>query len=148
MGMNRRTVLRYGTAAAVAAATTAAASGVVVSGLASAQKLPEPDKRDFDESYRGKRIKGTHEKDTGENLGKPKRHKLTINGRKLALMEVRIPTESGALITAVISSVNHYEPIPLDDRANADGLRKLARMAVDVMHDEELTDYAAVDHDH
>lgn len=150
MAMNRRTVLRYGTAAAAAAATTAAVSGVVASGLASAARLPEPDKRDFDEEYKGKRIKGVHEKANGDNIGKPKKHKITINGRKLSLMEIQIPAaeESAAVITAVISSINHYEPIPLDEKDNADGLKKLAKKAVDAIHDEELTDFAAVDHGH
>ncbi|MEU4746693.1 tyrosinase family oxidase copper chaperone, partial [Actinosynnema sp. NPDC023658] len=99
------------------------------------------DPRDFEENYKGKRIKGEHDRDKG-------RHKVHINGRKLGVAQVELPVGPGsaATFTAVISTVSHFYPIPLDEGDHRDGLRKLARLAVDQLGDQELTPDA--DHPH
>jgi hypothetical protein len=103
----------------------------------------EKDPRDFDTVYRGKKIKGEHDKAT-------KKHKVSINGRKLAVVEIEVPVAEDApgTATAVISALTHFEPFLLDEGAHKDGLLKMTRKAVDTLGDAELTDLAGAEHDH
>ncbi|MFD0206215.1 MULTISPECIES: hypothetical protein [Saccharothrix] len=57
-----------------------------------------------------------------------------------------VATDSTATYTAVISTLNHFDPIPLDEGRHRDGLKKLAKLAVDQLGDQELTHHA--DHSH
>ncbi|WP_344168194.1 tyrosinase family oxidase copper chaperone [Pilimelia columellifera] len=141
--MNRRDLLRYSAAAAVATATAAGVANLAAPGLAASDKPTAKDDRDFELDYKGKKIKGTHDKAN-------KKHKVTINGKKLAVMELELPAaeDSAATITAVISALTHYEPFQLDEKDNRQGLKKLAQKAVDVLGDEELTPLAGEDHEH
>jgi hypothetical protein len=154
---NRRDVLRYGAAGAVTAATA------VVAGqeLASADPPPGPggpknplgdlglknplDPRDFDELFKGKKIRGLH------NLRG--RNELMINNRKLALTEIStlfVPADGSPPYVGVgwISALNHYDPVEIDTSRNRDGLRRLARKVVDILGDFELADAAAQEHGH
>jgi hypothetical protein len=155
---NRRDVLRYGAAGAVTAATA------VIAGqeLASADPPPGPgdkknlpggvkdltnllDPRDFDELFKGKKIRGLH------NLRG--RKELMINNRRLALTEIKtlfVPADGSPPYVGVgwISALNHYDPVEIDDSRNRDGLRKLAKKVVDILGDFELADAAAQDHAH
>ncbi|BEL07319.1 hypothetical protein Q0Z83_055100 [Actinoplanes sichuanensis] len=148
---NRRDVLRYGAAGAVTAATA------VVAGqeLASADPPPGPgdkkdltdllDPRDFDELFKGKKIRGLH------NLRG--RKELMINNRRLALTEIKtlfVPADGSPPYVGVgyISALNHYDPVEIDGSRNRDGLRKLAKKVVDILGDFELADAAAQDHAH
>jgi hypothetical protein len=136
--ITRRDVFRY-TAVTALATATAAAPGAATAAPA---HVPVPaDPRDFEESYKGKRIKGEHDKDKGK-------HKVHINGKKLGVAQIELPVgpDSTATFTAVISTVNHFDPVPLDEGANRDGLKKLAKLAVDQLGDQELTPDA--DHGH
>ncbi|QFZ18982.1 tyrosinase family oxidase copper chaperone [Saccharothrix syringae] len=138
--MTRRDVLRYTATAALVTATAAGYANLTASGAAADQGAPT-DPRDFEEDYRGKKIKGEHDKANGK-------HKVHINGRKLGVAQVELPVapESTATYTAVISTVNHFEPIPLDEGPHKDGLKRLAKLAVDQLGDQELTQHA--DHEH
>lgn len=151
---NRRDVLRYGAAGAVTAATA------VVAGqeLASADPPPVPgggknpldlknplDPRDFDELFKGKKIRGLH------NLRG--RNELMINNRRLALTEIStlfVPADGSPPYVGVgwISALNHYDPVEIDSSRNREGLRKLARKVVDILGDCELADAAAQEHGH
>ncbi|SNY24766.1 tyrosinase family oxidase copper chaperone [Paractinoplanes atraurantiacus] len=79
---NRRDVLRYGAAGAVTAATAA----VAAPGLAGADpraglgEAAPVDPRDFDEAYKGKKIKGKHNPRGNDELH--------INNKKLAVTVV------------------------------------------------------------
>lgn len=139
--LNRRDLLRYGAASATAAATVAGAT-YVGPGATAARPAPD-DPRDFDVEHKGKKIKGTHDKAN-------KKHKITINNKKLGLMVIALPAgeDSKETVDAVISSLNHYEPILLDEKGNKDGLLKLAKKAVETLGDAELTDLAGGDHAH
>jgi hypothetical protein len=135
--ITRRDVFRY-TAATALVTATAVAPG------ATAAPRPAPvraDPRDFEEDYKGKKIKGEHDKDKGK-------HKVHINGKKLGVAQIELPVrpDSTATFTAVISTLNHFDPIPLDEGNNREGLKKLARLAVDQLGDQELTPDA--DHSH
>lgn len=141
MTLNRRRFIRYSAAAGVGVATVAAGSGLVSAGMASAAKLPDADPRDFEEDYRGRRITGRYDK-------AGKKHRITIDNKPMAVMEFEMIGENGAIITAVISTVTHYEPIPLDEGANKDGLRTLARRAVDALGNYDLSDQAKAIHGH
>lgn len=141
MSIDRRRFIRYSAATGVGVATVAAGTGLVSTGLAGAAKLPEPDSRDFAEDYRGRRITGVH-----DTAGK--KHRITIDGKPMAVEEFEMRDEGGVLITAVISSVTHYEPFQLDEGEHRDGLRKLARRAVDQIGDYELSDAAKTTHSH
>ncbi|HEX5741847.1 MAG TPA: tyrosinase family oxidase copper chaperone [Pilimelia sp.] len=136
----RRDVLRYSAATAVVAAT---ATGVSTAGATdvAAQKSAPPDSRDFDENYKGKKIKGVHDKGT-------KKHTVTVNGKKLAVMEIELPVaeNSTATVTAVLGALTHWEPFVLDEGNHKDGLKRLAQKTVDTLGDAELSDFA--DHDH
>jgi hypothetical protein len=152
---NRRDVLRYGAAGAVTAATA------VVAGqeLASADPPPGPgdtknplgglknalDPRDFDEFFKGKKIRGLH------NLRG--RSELMINDRRLALTEIStlfVPADGSPPYVGVgwISALNHYDPVEIDTSRNREGLRKLAKKVVDVLGDCELADGASQEHGH
>lgn len=148
---NRRDLLRYGAAGAVTAATA------VVAGqeLASADPPPGPgdradltnqlDPRDFDEVFKGKKIRGRH------NLRG--RKELLINNRRLALTEIRtlfVPSDGSPPYVAAgwISALNHYDPVEIDSTRNPDGLRRLAKKVVDILGDCELADGAAQEHAH
>jgi hypothetical protein len=95
---------------------------------------PPPHPRDFEEFYKGKKIKGEHDEANG-------RHEIHINGRKLGVVRIQLPVGPGSpeTYTAVLSTLNHFDPVPLDEGANRDGLRKLAKLAVDQLGDQELT---------
>lgn len=142
MPFNRRVLLRYGAAGTVAAATIAAASGLVVQGLSlAAEDMPKADSRDFDVIYKGKRIRGEHDRGGGG------RHRVLINERRLSVMAVPMITAGGVATTGFVSAMNHYKPVPVDEHANRDGLLRLARLAVDSLGSNELSD-RAVKHGH
>ncbi|GAA4976404.1 hypothetical protein GCM10025331_84200 [Actinoplanes utahensis] len=147
--IKRRDVLRY----------SAAGTAIAASALVGAQALaaPEPaagapeatagqqkiDPRDFDEIYKGKRIRGRY------LLGG--KNELLINGKALAL--TAIPTlfvpEDGRkpyVGIGLISAVNHYDPVEIE--LSIDGLKKLVRKIVDILGDLELSDEAAQAHVH
>lgn len=127
--MSRRNAFRH---AAVALGAAAAVLGYAV---------PQPDPRDFEEIYKGKKIKGEHDKANGK-------HKVHINGRRLGVMQIELPVAPGSTetFTAVVSTLNHFDPIPLDEGNNRDGLKKLAKLAVDQLGDQELTRHAEHSH--
>ena len=141
--ISRRDVFRHGATAALIAVTAAGFAGVASSGAAAGPgRVAAPaDPRDFEETYKGKKIKGEHDKANGK-------HKVHINGKKLGVVQVELPVEpdSTATYTAVLSTLNHFDPIPLDEGNNRDGLKKLAKLAVDQLGDQELTHDA--DHPH
>jgi hypothetical protein len=143
--LSRRDVFRRGAAAAVVAAATV---GFVTAAPSSTTADPHgphaqapADPRDFEENYKGKKIKGEHDKANGK-------HKVHINGKKLGVMQIELPVapDSTGTYTAVVSTLNHFDPIPLDEGNNRDGLKKLAKLAVDQLGDQELTHHA--DHTH
>jgi hypothetical protein len=145
--MTRRDAFRHGAAAVVVAAaamgyadlTSPRASASPNGGRVPAE--PPNDPRDFEEFYKGKKIKGEHDKVNGK-------HKVHINGRKLGVTQIELPVapDSAETFTAVVSTLNHFDPIPLDEGAHRDGLKKLAKLAVDQLGDQELT--ADADHPH
>ncbi len=141
--ISRRDVLRHGATVALIAVTATGIAGLASSGATAGPNrvatLADP--RDFEENYKGKKIKGEHDKHKGK-------HKVHINGKKLGVAQVELPVEpdSTATYTAVISTLNHFDPIPLDEGDNRDGLKKLARLAVDQLGEQELTHHA--DHAH
>jgi hypothetical protein len=136
---NRRRVLRYGVAAAIVTTSAVSAQGLASAGA----PPPDKDPRDFDTSYKGKKIKGEHDK-------AGKKHRVSINGQKLAVVELELPAgpDSTATVTALISALTHYEPVPLDEGSHRDGLLKLTRKAVDALGDEELSPLAGEEHKH
>ena len=147
--MNRRDVLRYGAAGAIAVG--AAAAGF--QGLAAASpttdqgKTAAPDPRDFDEVYKGKKIKGKH---NGNGSGKRELH---INNKKLAVTTIStlfIPEDGSEPYVGFgyISALNHYDPVEFDDGKHKDGLKKLAKKVVDNLGDFDLSDEAAQEHHH
>jgi hypothetical protein len=141
--MSRRDAFRHGAAAVVAAVTAIGYTNLTSPGaLADQDHRPLPaDPRDFEETYKGKKIKGEHDKVNGK-------HKVHINGRKLGIQQIELPVAPGSpeTYTAVISTLNHFDPIPLDEGKNRDGLKKLAKLAVDQLGDQELTNDAAHPH--
>ncbi|GAA4952858.1 hypothetical protein GCM10025331_46940 [Actinoplanes utahensis] len=145
--MKRRDVLRYSAAGAVTAAT--AVVGIqAVAGPGSAvggEKAAAADPRDFEETYKGKKIKGKH------NAGG--KDELHINNKKLALTVIStlfIPEDGSEpyVANAYISAVNHYDPVEIDNDKNKEGLKKLAKKVVDMLGDLELSDEAAKAHTH
>jgi hypothetical protein len=145
--MTRRDAFRRGAATVVAAATAVGYAGLTSPEAAAGEKggraaaTPPPDPRDFEEVYKGKKIKGEHDKAHGK-------HKVHINGRKLGVTQIELPVAPGSAetFTAVLSTLNHFDPVPLDEGAHRDGLKKLAKLAVDQLGDQELTPDA--DHPH
>jgi hypothetical protein len=141
--LSRRDLFRHGATAALVAATAAGFAGLASSGAtAGPNRAAAPaDPRDFEETYKGKKIKGEHDKANGK-------HKVHINGKKLGVVQVELPVrpDSAETYTAVLSTLSHFDPIPLDEGNNRDGLKKLARLAVDQLGDQELTHDA--DHAH
>jgi hypothetical protein len=135
--LTRRDVFRHGAAAVVVAATAMGYATLTppdAVARAEGRPVPPPDPRDFDEVYKGKKIKGEHDKVNGK-------HKVHINGKKLGVMQIELPVAPGSTetYTAVVSTLNHFDPIPLDEGANRGGLKKLAKLAVDQLGDQELT---------
>lgn len=144
--MKRRDVLRYSAAGAVTAATA----------LVGVQTLNSPDSawgreaalndpRDFEETYKGKKIKGKH--------GGGGKDELHINNKKLALTVIStlfIPEDGSEpyVAMAYISAINHYDPVEIDNDKNKEGLKKLARKVVDILGDLELSGEAAQAHSH
>ena len=141
--LSRRDVFRHGATAALIAVTTAGFAGLASSGATAgpSRGASRADPRDFEEDYKGKKIKGEHDKANGK-------HKVHINGKKLGVVQVQLPVapDSAETYTAVLSTLNHFDPIPLDEGNNRDGLKKLAKLAVDQLGDQELTHDA--DHPH
>ena len=145
--MKRRDVLRYGAAGVV---TTASAlvgvQGLVTTGSAAArQAAPAADPRDFDEVYKGKKIKGKH-----NPRGKDELH---INNKKLALTAIStlfVPEDGSEPHVGVgyISAINHYDPVKIDNAEHRDGLKRLAQKVVDILGDFELSDEASKGHTH
>ena len=144
---NRRDVLRYGAAGAVTAATVA----VAAPGLAGADpraglgEAALADPRDFDETYKGKKIKGKHAPRGNDELH--------INNKKLAvtLVDVLFIPEDGSeprVGAGYISALNHYDPVEINQDNNRDGLKRMARKVVDILGDLELSDEAAQEHRH
>ena len=145
--MKRRDALRYSAAGAVAVVTAAAGmQGLAVSESAAApQRAAATDLRDFDEVYKNKKIKGKH------NAGG--KHELHINNKKLELSAIEtlfVPEDGSKPYVGVgyISAVNHYDPVEVDNGKHQDGLKKLAKKAVDTLGEFELTDEAAQAHHH
>ncbi|MEV6597759.1 tyrosinase family oxidase copper chaperone [Actinoplanes sp. NPDC051346] len=145
--LNRRDVMRYGAAGVVAVATVGMGMQTITAARSDAapQSPAAPDSRDFDEVYKGKKIKGVH-----NSNGK---HELRINNKKLALTAIDtlfVPEDGSAPHVGVgyISAVNHYDPMEIDADANKDGLKKLAKKTVDTLGDLELSDEAAQEHRH
>ncbi|MEU4428947.1 tyrosinase family oxidase copper chaperone [Actinoplanes sp. NPDC024001] len=145
--MNRRDVLRYGAAGAVTTATAlVGAQGIASMGPAAGRpKAAADDPRDFDEVYKGKKIKGKH-----NARGKDELH---INNKKLALTTINtlfIPEDGSAPHVGVgyISAINHYDPVEIDNGKHKDGLKKLAKKVVDILGDLELSDEAGKEHIH
>ncbi|MDI6098970.1 tyrosinase family oxidase copper chaperone [Actinoplanes sp. NEAU-A12] len=140
--INRRDVLRYGAAGAVTAATALAAGQA----LAGPKPIPLPlDPRDFDELYKGRRIRGRL-----LGLG---RDELHINNKKLALTAIStlfFPEDGSEPYVAMgyISAINHYDPVEIVEGRNQDCLKKLSRKVVDILGDLELGDEAAKGHQH
>jgi hypothetical protein len=138
--MTRRDAIRHGAAAAVVAASAIAFGNPALAGAVAGQSDkpvppdPPPDPRDFDEVYKHKKIKGQHDKAHGN-------HKVFINGRKLGVEQIELPVAPGSTetYTALLSTLNHFDPIPLDEDEHRDGLKKLAMLAVDQLGDQELT---------
>jgi hypothetical protein len=155
--VTRRDLLRYGAAATAVVSGAVGAQALSTSGSAAQPSAAQPgstDPRDFDIEYRGKRITGAHgaanSRTSSADSKTHQPHQVLINGRKLALMPIELPPAAGATARTVafISALNHYEPVLIDEGPNAGGLRKLARRAVDVLGDTELTALAGVEHDH
>ncbi|MFC3381833.1 tyrosinase family oxidase copper chaperone [Couchioplanes azureus] len=144
--MSRRDVLRYGAAAAVSATTVAVATQTVTAARSdAAPQRAAADPRDFDEVYKGKKIKGKH-----HSNGK---HELHINNKKLALTPIDtlfVPEDGSAPHVGVgyISALNHYDPVEIDESQHKDGLKKLAKKAVDTLGEFELGDEAGLAHHH
>ncbi|MBG0566113.1 tyrosinase family oxidase copper chaperone [Actinoplanes aureus] len=146
--MKRRDLLRYSAAGVVTTATVlVGAQGLAASGPASGRQNAAPeDPRDFDEVYKGKKIKGKH------NAARDK-DELRINNKKLALTVIStlfIPEDGSAPHVGLgyISAINHYDPVEIDNDKHKDGLKKLAKKVVDILGDLELSDEAAKDHKH
>jgi hypothetical protein len=140
--MSRRDVFRHGaTALLVTAAFGHVSSSSSAATTGSNRTATSPDPRDFDEIHKGKKITGQHDVVHGK-------HKVHINGRKLGVTQIELPVGPGssATFTAVVSTLNHFDPVPLDETSNRDGLKKLAKLAVDQLGDQELTHDA--DHHH
>jgi hypothetical protein len=144
---NRRDVLRYGAAGVVTAATAA----VAAPGLAGADPragrgdAAPADPRDFDETYKGKKIKGKHNPRGNDELH--------INNKKLTVTVVNtlfVPEDGSEPHVGVgyISAVNHYDPVEIDQDKNKDGLKRMARKVVDILGDLELSAEAAQEHRH
>lgn len=138
--ITRRDAFRHGAAAVVVAAAAMGYATLAPPGASAGPDHrplpadPPPDPRDFDETYKGKKIKGEHDKANGK-------HKVHINGRKLGVVQIQLPVapDSTKTYTAVLSTLNHFDPIPLDEGNNRDGLKKMAKLAVDQLGDQELT---------
>ncbi|MEH1130321.1 tyrosinase family oxidase copper chaperone [Micromonospora sp. CPCC 206061] len=146
--MNRRDALRYGAAAAAVIGSAVGAQILATSSSAAPSPTTapaDPDPRDFELDYRGKKIKGAHGKAETKHS-----HQVHINGRKLAVMPIELPAAADAsgVSLGFISALNHYEPVLIDEDRNKDGLLKLARQAVDALGDSELTALASTEHDH
>jgi hypothetical protein len=141
--LDRRSLLRYGAAVAVVTATAGGVQSLAAPGSAAGAPPPEKDRRDFHTRHGDKDIKGVHDKKT-------KKHKVTINDRKLAVVEIELPAPDGkpGTVIAVISALTHFEPFLLDDGENSDGLLKMTKKAVDTLGDAELTALAGQEHDH
>ena len=144
--IKRRDVLRYGAAGAVTVTTAvAAAQGLSAAEPAAGLAKAPGDPRDFDESYKGKNIRGRH-------IARG-RDELHVNNRKLALTLITtlfVPEDGSQEHVGVgyISAVNHYDPVEIDEDKQSDGLKKLARKVVDILGDLELSDEAGKEHQH
>lgn len=158
--MKRRDMLRYGAAGAVTAATatlvgTEALAGPDRSDMPADRrggrgKKADPwDPRDFDEVYRGRRIRGRHM--PGTRLRN--QDELFIGNRKLALTTIStlfFPADGSApyVATGYISAINHYDPVEIDETRRRDGLRRLGQKVCDILGDNELSDESAQTHQH
>lgn len=147
--MKRRDVLRYSAAGAVTTATAlVGVQGLASSGPAAGREnAAAADPRDFDEVYKGKKIKGKH---NGNDRGKDELH---VNNKKLALTAIStlfIPEDGSEPYVGVgyISAINHYDPVEIDNDKKKDGLKRLAKKVVDILGDLELSDEAARQHTH
>ncbi|WIM98611.1 tyrosinase family oxidase copper chaperone [Actinoplanes oblitus] len=157
--LSRRDVIRYAAAATAVAGGVAGAQALSTSGSSAqvpAGAAAPADPRDFELEYRGKKIKGVHGGGAhGAQLSargtsrSRQPHQVHIDGRKLAVMQIELPSPSGTgVVLGFISALNHYEPVLIDEDKNRDGLLKLARRAVDVLGNSELTALAGADHNH
>lgn len=152
--MKRRDVLRYSAAGAATAASALIGAQALASPDTPAadknKKLLPNDPRDFDEFYKGKRIKGRYNLG-GLTGGLSAKNELSINNKALALTV--IPTlfvpEDGRkpyVGIGVISAINHYDPVEIELSPN--GLKKLVMKVVDILGDFELSSEAAQEHTH
>jgi hypothetical protein len=158
--MKRRDVLRYSAAGAVTAATATLAGTEALAGPDRSDmtadrrndrnKKADPwDPRDFDELYKGRRIRGRH------LLGSLLRgqDELFVGNRKLALTTIStlfFPADGSApyVATGYISAINHYDPVEIDNDRRRDGLKRLGRKIVDILGDCELGEESARTHHH
>jgi hypothetical protein len=154
--MKRRDVLRYSAAGAVTAATATLAGTQALAGPdrsdlpADRTKKGDPwDPRDFDEFYKGRRIRGRH------LLGSLLRgqDELFIGNRKLALTTIStlfFPADGSEpyVATGYISAINHYDPVEIDNDRRRDGLKRLGKKIVDILGDLELSDESGKAHQH
>jgi hypothetical protein len=158
--MKRRDVLRYSAAGAVTAATATLAGTEALAGPdrtdmpadrpGDRNKKGDPwDPRDFDEFYRGRRIRGRHL--LGSLLRG--RDELFIGNRKLALTTVStlfFPADGSApyVATGYISAINHYDPVEIDNDRKRDGLKRLGKKIIDILGDLELSEESGKEHQH
>ena len=147
--VSRRDVLRYSAAGATTVATAAVAVQVLTAAGSAAgpQQAAGPDPRDFDEKYKKKKITAKH------GRGASAKHELKINDRKLAVTAIStlfVPEDGSPPYVGIglITAINHYDPVEIDDDRHKDGLKKLAKKVVDILGPAELSDEAAQDHHH
>jgi hypothetical protein len=151
--LKRRDVLRYSAAGAVTATTALVAAQSLASAdpagpdkAAGAAKPDGPwDPRDFDELYKGRKIRGRY-------LGRGK-DELLINNKRLAitLITTLFVPEDGSpeyVGQGYISAINHYNPIEIGETKNRDGLKKLAQKVCDMLGDLNISDEATKAHSH
>ncbi|MFC6567778.1 tyrosinase family oxidase copper chaperone [Actinoplanes utahensis] len=145
--ISRRDALRYGAATVAVATAVGGAQALSGSGSPARATPAHRDPRDFTVTYRGREITGVHAGSGDRSALRAgatgAAHEVHIDGRRLAVMAIALPGGTG-----YISALNHYEPVLIDTGGNQDGLLRLARRAVDVLGDRELTALAGATHDH
>ncbi|HWS39028.1 MAG TPA: tyrosinase family oxidase copper chaperone [Actinoplanes sp.] len=175
--VKRRDVLRYGAAGATTAATALVAGQALASPDTAntgsdpkANRKPAgPEPEEFEETYRGKRIRGRYNSggltsldlglgaltslggDITRTLGLAGQSEVYVNNRALALTAIPtmfFPTDGRRPYVGIglISAINHYDPVELELNPNC--LRKLGKKVVDMLGDLELSGDAAQEHTH
>ncbi|GAA1640037.1 tyrosinase family oxidase copper chaperone [Actinoplanes couchii] len=171
--VKRRDVLRYGAAGAATAASALVGAQALASPEAPAPgptakgRKAGPDPDDFNEVYRGKRIRGRYKMgvlgnldlgnlknlgaDITRTLGLARQNEVFVNNRALAMTAIPtmfFPTDGRKPYVGIglISAINHYDPVELEP--NADCLRSLGKKVVDILGDLELSGESAEEHTH